>query len=87
MLINIVTTFLLLSHNQISQGCLNKSSISLPIGLVIGNPKQDISLHRHGSTFTYTSGTFALLNICTHPQACSPRACAYVSGKALVPVV
>jgi len=34
MLINIVTTFLLLIHNQMSQGCLyNKSSISLHVGL------------------------------------------------------
>jgi len=34
MLINVVTIFLLLAHNRMSQGCLyNKSSISLQVGL------------------------------------------------------
>jgi len=55
-LINVVTTFLLLAHNRMSQSCLyNKSSISLHVGLVTRSGLLAcISIEVH---ITYTTGT------------------------------
>jgi len=49
MLINVLATFLLLAHNQVSQGCLyNKSSM---LTWVIGHQRWTISLHEHCGTY------------------------------------
>jgi len=88
MLINVVTMFLQLTHNQISQGCLdNKSSISLLVGLgywslMVGYQP---AYARYYTLLIPQAFMLCLNNMYAHmhPWACS---CTYISGKAFVPM-
>jgi len=72
----VVTVFLLLAHNLISQGCLyNKSSISFLVGL---DDWSAISLHKH--ILLIPQALLLCLKYTHKPESC-------ISGKVLMPVV